>query len=299
MFFYYKPNDKIPSIKIEFELLYNPMIEELTCGICLELFDKPTQTECSHRFCKRCISKYFGLYTSKNCPNCRTNILRENLKHDPFAESIISKLKVKCSEQNCIDKFTINDIKKHIDDVCHYTSRKCKFNCGKKFIKKNIVEHEDGCFCNPTVEINCERCNERILAVNLNEHYKKTCQETLIKCKFGCKDSIKRKDNKNHYDEFAKIHADRMLKEYKILNEKSIEKDQIIDIGHHTIIELQEKIDNISKYMKTVTPPPGYRDMESFEHYEHVHKGFGNYEYYVPSYTYNGIINKVNDMIKK
>lgn len=296
MFFYYKPNDKIPSIKIEFELLYNPMIEELTCGICLELFDKPTQTECSHRFCKRCITKYFGLEYGKNCPNCRTNISKANLKHDPFVESIMSKLKVKCSEQNCIDTFTVNDIKKHIDDDCDYASRKCKFNCGKKFIKKNIVEHEDGCFYNPTVEVNCERCNERIFAVNLNEHNKKTCSEALVRCKFGCENRIKRKDRTTHHDEFAKIHADKMLKEYKILNEKSIEKDQIIDIGHHTIIELQEKIDNISKYVKTVTPPS---DIESFEHYEHVHKGFGNYEYYVPSYTYNGIINKVNDMIKK
>jgi hypothetical protein len=258
------------------------MIEELTCGICLELFDKPTQTECSHRFCKRCITKYFDLNTSKNCPNCRTNILKANLKHDPFAESIISKLKVKCSEKSCTDTFTVNDIKKHIDDECEYASRECKFNCGKIFIKKNIVEHENGCFYNPTVEINCENCNERIFAVNLNEHYKKTCQERLMICKFGCKDIIKRKDLTTHYDEFAKIH---------------IEKDQIIDIGHHTIIELQEKIDNISKYVKTVTPP-AYGDMESFEHYENVHKGFGNYEYYMPSYIYSSIINKIKELVQ-
>ena len=298
MFFYYKPNDKIISNKIEFELLDNPMIEELTCCICLELFNKPTQTECSHRFCKRCIGKCFGFVRGKNCPVCRTNIFKANLKHDPFAESIISKLKVKCSEKSCTDTFSVNDIKKHIDDECEYANRKCKFNCGKIFIKKNIVEHEDGCFYNPTVEINCERCNERIFAVNLNEHNKKTCSEALVRCKFGCKDIVKRKELTTHYDEFAKIHADKMLKEYKILNEKSIEKDQIIDIGHHTIIELQEKIDNISKYVKTVTPP-AYGDMESFELYEHVHKGFGNYEYYMSWYTYNGIINKVNDMIKK
>ena len=298
MFFYYKPNDKIPSIKIEFELLDNPMIEELTCGICLELFNKPTQTECSHRFCKRCITKYVDLDRFKNCPICRTNTLKANLKHDPFAESIISKLKVKCSEKMCIDTFSVSDIKKHIDDECEYASRKCKFNCGKKFIKKNINEHEDGCFCNPIVEINCGKCNERIFAVNLSEHDKKTCMETLMKCKFGCKDFVKRKDLINHYDEFAKIHADKILKEYKILNEKSIEKDQIIDIGHHTIIKLHEKIDNLSKYVKTVIPP-AYGDMESFEHYEHVHKGFGNYEYYMSWYTYSGIINKVRDMIKK
>ena len=298
MFFYYKPNDKM-SNKIEFELVYNPMIEELTCGICLELFDKPTQTECSHRFCKRCITKYFDLNTSKNCPNCRTNILKAKLKHDPFVESIMSKLKVKCSEQNCIDTFTVNDIKKHIDDDCDYASRKCKFNCGKKFIKKNIVEHEDGCFYNPTVEINCERCNEKIFAVNLNEHNKKTCPEALVRCKFGCENRIKRKDRTTHYDEFAKIHADKMLKECKILNEKSIEKDQIIDIGHHTIIELNEKINNLSKYVKTVIPPTAYGDIKSFELYEHIHKGFGNYDYYMSWYTYNGIINKVNDMIKK
>jgi hypothetical protein len=298
MFFYYKPNDKITSIKIRFELLDNPMIDELTCGICLELFDKPTQTECSHRFCKKCITKYFETEYFKNCPICRTSISKANLKLDPFVDSIMSKLKVKCSEQNCIDTFTLNDIKKHIDDECDYTSRMCKFNCGKKFIKKNINEHEDRCFYNPTVEINCERCNEKIFAVNLNEHYKKTCQETSMKCKFGCENRIKRKNLENHYDEFAKIHADRMLKNNKILNEKLNEKEEIIDIGHHRINELQEKIDNISKYVKTITPPASYGEMESFEHYENIHKGFGRYEYYMPWYTYKVIINKVKELVQ-
>ena len=234
--FFYKSND---VTRITFELLDNPMIEELTCCICLEIFNKPTQTECSHRFCKRCITKCFGLDRGKNCPICRTNILKANLKHDPFAESIISKLKVKCSEKSCTDTFTVNDIKKHIDDECEYASRECKFNCGKKFIKKNIVEHENGCFYNPTVEINCERCNERIFAVNLIQHNKKTCPETEGWCEFGCKDSVKRKDLTPHYDEFAKIHADKMLKilkEYKILHERSIEKDKIMDLTYNGII---------------------------------------------------------------
>jgi hypothetical protein len=117
-------------------------------------------------------------------------------------------------------------------------------------------------------------------------------------CKFECKDSVKRKDLITHYDEFAKIHADKMLKEYKILHERSIEKDKIMALGNDIINELDEKIDNISKYVKTIIHP-GYDDMDSFEHYDKVHKGFGNYEYYMHWSTYNSIINKVSDMIKK
>ena len=288
-FFYYKQSDKIPSNKIAFELIDNPMIEELTCSVCLELFDKPRQTECSHRFCKRCINKFFGMECFKNCPLCRIYISKSNLKHDPFVVSIMSKLNVKCCEERCTDIFTINDIKKHIDNDCEYTSRECKFNCGKIFIKKNINEHEDGCFSNPTVEINCENCDERIFAVNLNEHNKKTCLEALVLCKYGCKDIIKRKDLKIHNDEFAKIHADIMLKEYKIIHKNLIEKDKSMKV-------LQQKIDNVIEYMKMIIPPD-YDDIDSFEHYEHIHKGFGNYEYYMSAYRYTTLINKVNNML--
>jgi hypothetical protein len=290
-FFYYKPSDKIPSIKIAFELIDNPMIEELTCSICFELFDKPRQTEeCNHRFCKRCINKFFGLDCwVKNCPLCRTIIYKTSLKSDSFVESIMSKLNVKCCEENCMDVFTINDIKKHIDNDCEYATRQCKFNCGKVFIKKNINEHEDGCFRNPTVEINCENCDERIFAINLDEHNKKTCLEALVFCNYGCEDKIKRKDLKIHNDDFSKIHADIMLKKYEILHEKFIEKDKNVKV-------LQEKFDNVIKYMKTISPPD-YEDIDSFEHYEHIHKGFGNYEYYMSAYRYTTLIKKINNML--
>ena len=179
--FFYKSND---VTRIAFELLDNPMIEELTCSICLEIFNKPTQTECNHRFCKGCIDSYFGTDLVKNCPLCRTFIHKSQLKHSAFAESIISKLKVKCSEKSCIDIFIINDIK---NNDCNFVTRECKFNCGKKIIKKNIHEHEDGCL------------------------------ETLVQCKFGCEEMIKQKEIENHYDVFGKIHAEKM---YKKINEK-------------------------------------------------------------------------------
>jgi len=158
MFFYYKPNDKMQSIT--FELIDNPIIEELTCGICYELFDKPSQTECNHRFCIGCIDAWFGTDFVKNCPNCRANILKVNLKNDPFVESIISKLKVKCSEKMCTHTFTVNDIKKHLYNECEYAMQECKF---------------------------------------------------------GCEEMIKKKEIENHYDVFAKIHAEKM---YKKMNEK-------------------------------------------------------------------------------
>uniref|UniRef100_A0A8C4NIY4 Uncharacterized protein n=1 Tax=Eptatretus burgeri TaxID=7764 RepID=A0A8C4NIY4_EPTBU len=49
-------------------------LDELTCTVCLELFEEPVALSCGHSFCHVCIEKYWKSReeaTSCICPNCR------------------------------------------------------------------------------------------------------------------------------------------------------------------------------------------------------------------------------------
>ena len=245
---------EINNEKLTFELVDNPTIEDLKCCICLELVNKPQVANCNHFFCKTCIRQYFDGGYWKNCPMCKDIIHMNHLKPFFLVETLISKFSVKCSEKNCSEITNINNIENHINNHCNYYEKECQFNCGSKFNKKDICQHETRCLNNPTVEINCNKCNEKIFAINFQKHLQESCLEEFICCKFGCKKKIKRKNITEHNKEFAEKHAEKMreiaekyIHEYNILKERN-EK-------------MQENINNFKIFLNTIYP----NSLESFD----------------------------------
>ncbi|XP_070837694.1 E3 ubiquitin-protein ligase TRIM47-like isoform X2 [Chaetodon trifascialis] len=45
--------------------------QELTCSICLDLFDEPVSTPCGHNFCQACIGGYWASSLVCTCPLCK------------------------------------------------------------------------------------------------------------------------------------------------------------------------------------------------------------------------------------
>ncbi|XP_073350914.1 E3 ubiquitin-protein ligase TRIM39-like [Pagrus major] len=45
--------------------------QELTCSICLDLFDEPVSTPCGHNFCQACIGGYWASSPLCTCPLCK------------------------------------------------------------------------------------------------------------------------------------------------------------------------------------------------------------------------------------
>ncbi|XP_038844512.1 E3 ubiquitin/ISG15 ligase TRIM25-like [Salvelinus namaycush] len=45
--------------------------QELTCSICLDLFNDPVSTPCGHNFCQGCIGGYWASSTTCTCPLCK------------------------------------------------------------------------------------------------------------------------------------------------------------------------------------------------------------------------------------
>ncbi|XP_072558408.1 E3 ubiquitin-protein ligase TRIM8-like [Paramormyrops kingsleyae] len=68
------------------DTVWKNLEKELTCAICLQLFDEPLELPCMHNFCQECISRAWADNAgAKRCPECnrtynRDPFVSENLK---------------------------------------------------------------------------------------------------------------------------------------------------------------------------------------------------------------------------
>ena len=64
-----------PNAKVDRPILSSSLVDEITCAICLDIFEEPKRTSCLHVACRRCLEEYH--HSSKNemdiatCPQCR------------------------------------------------------------------------------------------------------------------------------------------------------------------------------------------------------------------------------------
>ncbi|XP_051850199.1 E3 ubiquitin/ISG15 ligase TRIM25 [Antechinus flavipes] len=71
-----------------------PLTDELTCSICLEIFQEPVTTPCGHNFCSRCLDETWTVRDSQFfCPQCRTCFqVRPQLKKNTVLCAVVEQL---------------------------------------------------------------------------------------------------------------------------------------------------------------------------------------------------------------
>ena len=121
--------------------------EDLICQICHGVFVEPTQTPCSHLFCKECIEEW--LQQNETCPSDRSFLCSQLLVQAPVAiQNIIERLPITCeyNEFGCTYGTVLNNIKKCEDHEieCLY-SPKSKITstctCGFVATLKGFMNH--------------------------------------------------------------------------------------------------------------------------------------------------------------
>jgi hypothetical protein len=53
--------DNIPldtNLNTENKILSSSLLDEITCAICLDIFEEPKRTSCLHVACRRCLEEY-------------------------------------------------------------------------------------------------------------------------------------------------------------------------------------------------------------------------------------------------
>ncbi|CAF1505648.1 unnamed protein product [Didymodactylos carnosus] len=124
-------------------------LEECLCPICRCILWKPVACKtCLNSFCLNCVKQWLEQKTI--CPfNCQY----EQRKSPPILITLLSKLKIRCSYNECDQILPYESLEKH-ENECLYQLLTCR-GCEKMILRKDLVEHEKQC---DLVDIECKKC---------------------------------------------------------------------------------------------------------------------------------------------
>nr|XP_014345219.1 PREDICTED: E3 ubiquitin-protein ligase TRIM39-like isoform X2 [Latimeria chalumnae] len=131
---------------------------ELKCPICLELFNDPVILDCSHSFCRTCISHVSGDWRGNlPCPHCRQTVSRTSLRPNRGLANIVEKYRT--IDLNAV---TVQQGRKR-----HQGDENEELYCEEHYMKLDL-------FCEEDQKMICMRCG---LSENHIFHNTKTVHE--------------------------------------------------------------------------------------------------------------------------
>ncbi|XP_067865784.1 zinc-binding protein A33-like [Heterodontus francisci] len=75
-------------------ILAEGLTSEVTCPICLNLYQDPVRLECEHNFCRSCIGDFWGLLESGfSCPQCQETFPQLRLKSNRLLANIVERVR--------------------------------------------------------------------------------------------------------------------------------------------------------------------------------------------------------------
>ncbi len=209
------------------------------CKFCSQLMEEPHLTDCcGYHFCKNCITK------QHTCPHCKgkpTAIIP-----DRQLEAAINGIKIPCthSGKGCLWTGLPSKLEKHLNkdqlaegsNYCDYQLLRC--DCAEEYRRKEFYKHKvDECcqritrcnYCGITKKfleldyhflrctgypVRCPyECGITTLKRRDKRRHSQSCGEVEVKCPFGCKGKLKRKE--------LKMHDRKNKKHHRLLSEES------------------------------------------------------------------------------
>ncbi len=129
--------------------------DDLNCTVC---FDKPSdgvyfQCKSGHLLCSSCHTEVTEVI-APTCPTCRQPLDRDS--RNRFAESVLKRLLVPCSNDGCDSRVPHAELKNHVTETCVHRTVKCHFGplgCGWVGPFNKMGDHTKACpFPNYTPE---------------------------------------------------------------------------------------------------------------------------------------------------
>ena len=117
--------------------------QNLICGICAGVLERPVITPCGHSFCQDCLETWLGRKDSHPCPACRTEV--DETTPVLALRGIIDGLFVKCEneENGCKMVLKLENLGGHLKN-CDYATVECS-GCGKYVTRCELANHHELC----------------------------------------------------------------------------------------------------------------------------------------------------------
>ncbi len=165
-----------------------PLPEEYTCSVCLDVLKEPHLTTCCGKhFCKGCIERVVN--DENPCPLCNQAGFLAVI--DKGVERRVLSLKVRCpnKELGCNWVGEMRDRQGHLDlqkGQCEHRHINCPNSCGDRVPKAELDNHlTDSCSKRKVI---CQYCNQYSTFGEIEDH-NRSCVEFPVKCPNGCSDS--------------------------------------------------------------------------------------------------------------
>ncbi|XP_021379901.1 tripartite motif-containing protein 54-like isoform X2 [Mizuhopecten yessoensis] len=151
--------------------------EELSCPICLELYQDPVSLPCQHNFCRECLNIHIQQHrdtstaegTQFHCPSCRCAV---NLK-----DQLISRLPKNCVLANIISRFQSSKPESTDSEA------------GSRHENQGVVcqvhRKSLSVFCNTCDQALCTKC-----LVDHQGHHTQDLEDKVMSCKDEVKQSV-------------------------------------------------------------------------------------------------------------
>ena len=194
-------NLEIPFKPEEIRVTDEQILKSFKCPICLELVIEPIScNNCGKTSCKNCIQTYYQTKNINASPcifKCGGTGYRKMTNKE---KEFIDFIKLKCRHRGCNQFIPYSDYNSHFQN-CIYRIYQCdNENCDAIGPYYQIKEHIKQC---PWREINCPQCQKKIIFNSKEDHIKRDCSETKVRCIF-CSAEMKRIDYlKNHKSDNA------------------------------------------------------------------------------------------------
>ncbi|EGC36517.1 hypothetical protein DICPUDRAFT_150981 [Dictyostelium purpureum] len=175
-------NEYNDIFQIPLELLVEDQegLKDLTCAICLQLLQSPSQCSFGHMFCLACIEK--SIKKSPQCPVCRGFLNMKILSRSLFVERTIGKLKVYCRYRFKVEPRQKTPLKQLASPTSTTTiaSDSSSNNSSSNSVgNSGIVGAAE-----PDFSFDLEGCNHTDSLENISNH-EKTCIYRFEKCKYN------------------------------------------------------------------------------------------------------------------
>ncbi|XP_072892881.1 uncharacterized protein [Hemitrygon akajei] len=219
------------------------LIEEVICPICLDFFTDPVSLECSHNFCRSCITRCWQREERNSCPECREEFADRTLR--------VNRVLANLSEK----------------------ARKLNLNPKEKESKLHCEEHEEELklFCETDRKLICLICRDALEhkshnfmpikeAVKIYQDRVKSSLDSLVKKKSDFQEKEQQQKEKisgvreqsqsvqshitSQFDELRRIITE---KEQRVLRDLREEEERILNPMEKNLQEIQENLNAIYK----------------------------------------------------